>query len=278
MRTACFIAVTAIALLGPAHAQRPQRPIKLFNGKDLSGWVGDPARWSVTDGIITGSADAADGDAPEQEFSLIYKAGQVDDFELKLQVRISDGTRAGVFYRGQVLDSPEPDLAGYRLVIQPQRNRIGMLDEPGRRGPLVQRGTSARLDPGGQRRVLGPVDTSTAIDTTQWNEYSITARGNRLIHKINGVVTCSAVDNDTERRSLSGVLALQLLATDRAARIEVKDIVLRRYNRSQAAAPPERKARLADKPALVPKWIWTREDPQPGEAAYFRRPWKQDKA
>ncbi|MGE3822549.1 MAG: family 16 glycoside hydrolase, partial [Isosphaeraceae bacterium] len=50
------IAATA-ALAGLAAAGGPADDsgfTPIFNGKDLSGWEGDPAIWSVKDGAITG--------------------------------------------------------------------------------------------------------------------------------------------------------------------------------------------------------------------------------
>lgn len=34
----------------------------LFNGKDLSGWDGDPKLWKVEDGIVIGTCSGPDGD------------------------------------------------------------------------------------------------------------------------------------------------------------------------------------------------------------------------
>ena len=61
MSSARIIAAITVALLTSSPAQRPQRPIKPFNGEDLSGWEGDTSRWSVADGVITGTGVATDG-------------------------------------------------------------------------------------------------------------------------------------------------------------------------------------------------------------------------
>ena len=52
----------------------------LFNGKDLSGWEGDPKFWSVKDGAITGSTreNKTNGNT-----FLIWRGGKVKDFELR---------------------------------------------------------------------------------------------------------------------------------------------------------------------------------------------------
>src|SRR5262249_49163446 len=68
----------------------------LFNGKDLSGWDGNPKFWSVQDGVITGQTTAEN---PTQGNTfLIWRDGTVDDFELRLSYRIVNGN-SGIQYR-----------------------------------------------------------------------------------------------------------------------------------------------------------------------------------
>lgn len=275
MKSACIIATT-IALVTLGHAQRPQRPASLFNGSDLSGWEGDPARWSVVDGVITGSSSQGPERRPGGAAFLIYRAGQVDDFELRMKIRVSGAGRPGILYRGHLFEQPGSGVAGYQLQIPAKQGQIGMLHGAGKRGTLALPGTSVRLSANGQRKVIGKVDGSEAVDRTQWNEYSITARGSRLIHMINGKVVCSAIDDDAGRRPLSGVIALQL-PTDGPARIEVKGIILQRYNRVRATSPDAPNPDGVPAPP-VPEWIWTADDLRPGEAAYLRRPWNQQEA
>lgn len=49
-----------------------------------------------------------------------------------------------------------------------------------------------------------------AIKQGDWNDYRIVARGNRLMHFINGHKTVDVKDLDAEKAAMSGVLALQL--------------------------------------------------------------------
>jgi hypothetical protein len=59
-----FLALAAVPLAWPAEppntltaAEKRDGYILLFNGKDLSGWDGEPGLWSVKDGAIVGSSD-----------------------------------------------------------------------------------------------------------------------------------------------------------------------------------------------------------------------------
>src|SRR6059036_936900 len=61
----------------------------LFNGKDLSGWEGDPKFWSVKEGTITGQTTPEN--PLKQNTFLIWKGGTVEDFELRFSYRIVGG-------------------------------------------------------------------------------------------------------------------------------------------------------------------------------------------
>ncbi|MEO7270477.1 MAG: DUF1080 domain-containing protein [Vicinamibacterales bacterium] len=43
-----------------------------------------------------------------------------------------------------------------------------------------------------------------------WNQIEIIARGNTLVHMLNGKVFCVAIDDDAGRRALKGIISLQL--------------------------------------------------------------------
>ena len=86
--------------------------VRLFNGKDLSGWraVGGTNRWQATNGVLR-NAQAGGNLVTERTFG---------DFKLHLEFRYPKGSNSGVYLRGryevQIADSvpPEPvdDLLG----------------------------------------------------------------------------------------------------------------------------------------------------------------------
>jgi hypothetical protein len=77
--------------------------------------------------------------------------------------------------------------------------------------------------------VLTPADKfKQIVKTNDWNELVIVANGNRITHKINGVVTLDAIDETLSARrdgAPPGVLALEL---KRATILEFKNIHLKR--------------------------------------------------
>ena len=62
-----------------------------------------------------------------------------------------------------------------------------------------------------QRWQVGERPQVTA-DLSQWNEFSVIARGNRLEHKLNGRTTSVFIDHDERNRALAGLIAIQLHA------------------------------------------------------------------
>jgi hypothetical protein len=79
------------------------QPIRLFNGKDLSGWrLTDPNAvngWSVKDGLLVNNPAQEEG-KPHKNYGNLRTDREVEDFELKLEVRVDKGQNSGVYLRG----------------------------------------------------------------------------------------------------------------------------------------------------------------------------------
>jgi Domain of Unknown Function (DUF1080) len=59
-----------------------------------------------------------------------------------------------------------------------------------------------------------------------WHEYRITARGNQLVHNMDGQLVSELVDNQVDKAATSGVIAFQLHAGAPMV-IQFKDIQLK---------------------------------------------------
>lgn len=89
-----------------------ERPLHLFNGKDLSGWrLTDPnavSGWSVKDGLLVNNPVQEEG-KPHKNYGNLRTDAEFNDFNLKLEVRVSKGQNSGIYLRGiyeiQVVDS-----------------------------------------------------------------------------------------------------------------------------------------------------------------------------
>lgn len=237
-----LVAIASISLFTAAQANHHKSKaesgfISLFNGKDLTGWTGNPKLWSVEAGAITGKT----GDAPENKLThntfLVYTGGSVDDFELRLKYRIEKGN-SGIQYRSTILGEGEfgPIVGGYQADFEAGTKYSGILYEEKGRAILALRGQATKIvtNPEDPKKpvvqVLGSLgdteDIQGVIKSEEWNDYTIIANGNQLTHIINGRVTVSVIDEDKSGSSKSGVLALQIHVGP-AMTVQFKDIQLR---------------------------------------------------
>jgi hypothetical protein len=228
MKSILFLALAATA----ATAAEKQ----LFNGKDLTGWAGNPALWSVKDGAIVGKT-TAENPAKGNTF-LIWKDGEVADFTLTAKYRMTPGdekkyTNSGIQYRSKVVDEANFVAAGYQADFEYGDKYSGILYEERGRGILAQRGQKVTLTQSADAKkptitVTGETGNSdeiqAAINKDGWNEYKIIAKGGHLQHYINGKLTVDVTD-ETAEGAKKGVLALQLHAGP-PMQVEFKDIIL----------------------------------------------------
>jgi type 1 glutamine amidotransferase len=198
----------------------------LFNGKDLSGWEGDPRFWSVRDGTITGQTTEAN--PTDKNTFVIWREGEADDFILRFSYRMVGGN-SGVQYRSHEVEKWV--LSGYQGDYESGDNYSGINYEEKGRGILAQRGQRTRIDPDGKVEVIEQFAESAALQAEikkeDWNDYEVIAKGNHLIHKINGQVMSEVTDDQAEKRAFSGLLGFQVHAGPPML-VQVKDIRLKR--------------------------------------------------
>lgn len=101
LRAAIFVTLLAsgCASRAPGDDSSTPRPVALFDGATLAGWVTSGGRydgnavWTVEDGALTGRQNAA------REGGLVYTAIPYTDFELELDVRLDEPFDSGIFVR-----------------------------------------------------------------------------------------------------------------------------------------------------------------------------------
>ncbi|MFG0333221.1 MAG: sulfatase-like hydrolase/transferase [Maioricimonas sp. JB049] len=198
----------------------------LLNGYDLTSWEGDASLWRVEEGTIVGET-TEESPLPHNSF-LIWRGGTVRDFELRLRARVTGANNSGIQYRSRELEQEGTSvMAGYQCDLHSDPGKLGMLYEEKGRGIVARQGETILVTPDGRRfltgRTPGIVPPATLSD---WNDVTIIARGGRLVHKVNGHVTCEVFDHDGDRSASAGLLAIQL---HRGApmRVEVRDIRLK---------------------------------------------------
>lgn len=221
----------AAGLLFACHALGEEGFTNIFNGKDLTGWDGDPKFWKVQDVAIQGQT-TAENPAKTNTF-IIWRGGSVDDFELRLSYKIlgenaEKWANSGIQYRSKEIE--KWIVAGYQADLETHKTNSGILYEERGRGVLAKRGEKVVVDAGGKIVVSGsvgnPDEIQSAIKNDDWNEYIIIAKGNHLIHIINGRVTVDVIDDQADKRAMNGLLALQLHAGQPMV-VQFKDIRLK---------------------------------------------------
>ena len=193
--------------------------LSIFNGKDLTGWEGNPKLWSVKDGAITGQT-TAENPAKGNTF-LIWTNGTPSDFELRCSFKLTPGdsngfANSGIQYRSKVFDPANWVVGGYQADMEAGPSYTGILYEERMRGIMALRGEKVVWDKEDKKQVVGSFGDAAAIGAAvkkgDWNEYVIIAKGNHLQQFINGKQTIDLTDDCEAKRAMSGVLALQLHA------------------------------------------------------------------
>ena len=117
--------------------------VSMFDGKTLAGWEGDLKYWRVSDGIMTGEI------TPETIIKsntfIIWHGATPEDFELKVNYRITSVGNSGINYRSVVVpDKVTPAnkfaMRGYQCDIDGQNKYTGNNYEEKGRLFLAQRG------------------------------------------------------------------------------------------------------------------------------------------
>ena len=209
----------------PPEAEDMQR---IFNGKDLSGWDGDPRLWSVKDGAIRGETtpeNRADGNT-----FLIFEDGQLKDFELRMSFRCNATNNSGIQYRSQRKKARNDwSVKGYQHEIRNQNKLPSVAgfiyDEGGKRGRICLVGEKAHWGENGKEvtgSLISGEEYVELFNLNDWNDVVIVAKGNRIRHYMNGKLILDFTDDD-KHVLREGLLALQLHA-GAPMWVEFKDI------------------------------------------------------
>ncbi|MBA4148377.1 MAG: DUF1080 domain-containing protein [Verrucomicrobia bacterium] len=200
-------------------AEKPGKGFKkIFNGKNLKGWTGNPELWSVKDGVIVGQTTAAN--PIKQNTFLIWTNGTPGDFELRFSYKLipnndKGAANSGVQYRSKILDEKNWVVGGYQADFEAGPKYSGILyEEKMTRGIMAERGEKVVWNADCKKEVTGSVGKSeeiqAAIKKEDWNEYVVIAKGNHLQHFINGHQTVDVTDNCEAKRAKDGVIAFQV--------------------------------------------------------------------
>jgi type 1 glutamine amidotransferase len=180
--------------------------LKLFNGKDLEGWVGHSKHWSVQEGVIVGKNTEK---VPVSTYLLTK--GEYTDFRLTAAVKlVRSEMHSGIAHWGRIApEKGDPFTYAGHLVMFP--SGWGFYDLYGRE--------SLPVDPEPAKKVGKQHD---------WNELEILAQGNRIRLVVNGELVADWRDPEPDRIQ-KGPIGLQLHSNDVPQEVHFKDLTLETF-------------------------------------------------
>ena len=200
-------------------------------------WDGDPKFWRVENGVIVGESTPDKTVGPNT--FLIWKGGTPGDFELKVEIKMNS-TNSGIQYRSKMLppNDGQPEgtpghawrLGGYQMDLDFDNRYPGQLYEEAGRGFLAERGTITYISRDGTKGQIGSLENADVLKALfkpgEWNQFHLIARGNTLIHIVNGHVTAVCVDDDVKGRSMAGLIGFQLHAGP-PMKLEIRNVAIK---------------------------------------------------
>jgi hypothetical protein len=210
--------------------------VPLFNGTSLEGWDGDPKFWRVENGVIVGES-TKENVVPHNTF-LIWRGGEVENFEITFEYRMSPEANSGLQYRSFEAPGTQWVVGGYQADVDGSLKYSGIVYGEKDRGILAQRGTRTIINKDGKPQVDATFgsgeELATVIRKDEWNAFHVIAQGNKLTHKINGVRMSEVIDEDDvvttpgeKGARTKGIVALQLHKGP-AMKVEFRNIRLKR--------------------------------------------------
>jgi poly(3-hydroxybutyrate) depolymerase/prenyltransferase beta subunit len=146
--------------------------VPLFNAKDLAGWEGDTALWSVRNGLLVGTSPGL----KHNEFLATERSER--DFLLKLTFRLVGGEgNSGIQFRS--VRVPGHEMSGYQADVG--QNYWGCLYDESRRNRVLVQASPEALK---------------AVRPAGWNWYEIRALGDQIRLALNGVQSVEYRETD----------------------------------------------------------------------------------
>ena len=211
---ACFFARVNLAEEKPevsfetmlTKLPKTETAIELFNGKDLSGWTGEEAYWSVDEGTIKGA-----NDAPVPSSTYLFTEESYRDFRLLLEVRQTMSKRHSTMHSavaalGEKIDDKGENKHGFRGPLLMFCHDWGIWDAY-RRNRVVPRGAGPKVEKKGG-----------------WNRIEILVIGNRIRFAANGTLVFDFTDKPEMLRE--SPIGLQLHSNNRPQEYRFRGLVL----------------------------------------------------
>ncbi len=223
---------------------------EIFDGRSFAGWQHDDSHWSIEDGAITGTIP--DGEQLRRNLFLFFD-GEIHDFELHLDYRITGVPSANSGIQFRSLRTPEGSAAGYQADLDDGAVWLGRVYDEHGRGLIAERGADTTIGPGGTAATIAhhePGWVASLVERDGWNHYAVRAVGPRIEISVNGRRTTTLIDNQSDAQDFSGSLALQLHSGPGAAKVQFKNITLADLGRTPLPATAAPSAQPDGRPGI----------------------------
>jgi hypothetical protein len=161
-----------------------QKPQKLFNGKDLTGWkIYGTEKWYVEKGELICES------GPDKQYGYFGTEKEFKDFELTLEFKQESNGNSGVFFHSQI---EGVIVNGWQAEVAPMNMHSGGIYESYGRGWLIQ----------------PTADKEKALKEGAWNKMKVRVKGNEVTTWLNGEQMITLTDEKIGSRS--GKIALQI--------------------------------------------------------------------
>lgn len=180
-----FMKIILLMLLSvAAHVTTAQKPEKLFNGKDLSGWkIYGTEKWYAEKGQLICES------GPDKQYGYLATDKEFKDFELTLQFKQESNGNSGVFFHSQIEGTV---ISGWQAEVAPLNLHSGGIYESYGRGWLIQ----------------PTADKEKALKENDWNDMKVVVKGNLVTTWLNGIQMITLTDEKIGSRT--GKIALQI--------------------------------------------------------------------
>jgi hypothetical protein len=175
------------------------KPVKLFNGKDLTGWkINGTEKWYVENGELICES------GPDKQYGYLTTDKFYKNFDLSLKFKQEANGNSGVFFRSTV-DGTK--VSGWQVEVAPPNHDTGGVYESYGRGWLVQI----------------PDEKEGFLKMGEWNILRIKVVGDKVQTWLNGN---AMVDfSDAKIGAANGSIALQI-HDGGGIKVRWKDIVV----------------------------------------------------
>ncbi|MCA8990923.1 MAG: DUF1080 domain-containing protein [Planctomycetaceae bacterium] len=229
--------------------------VRLFNGKDLTGWQGDPKRWSVSDGSIRG---ANDDSVPSSTYLFTEK--KYRNFRLLLDVK-------------QTM-SPEHSTMHSAVCILGEQFKDTGENEFGFKGPLVMFCHDWGIwDAYGRNRVVDRGEGPKVEKKGDWNLIEVLVIGDRIRCVANGTLVFDFTDKPENLQA--SPIGLQLHKETRPQEYHFRGLVLAENPEDTLVTLKQRDIRTQAAeiaPSIVLSQEKTEEAPEPPKDLFAQGP------